>query len=67
MSTYMAKYRERRFYSTASKTGFRGFDGFDQFTIDQATYISTFQAQNNVSSTFHAQLPCKPHTHVSSV
>ena len=24
----MAKYREPRFYSTASKTGFRGFDGF---------------------------------------
>ena len=39
LSTYMAKYREPRFYSTASKTGFRGFDSFDQFTIDQATYL----------------------------
>ena len=39
MSTYVAKYRGRRFYSTVSKTGFRGFDGFDQFITCQATCL----------------------------
>ena len=45
MQTYVAKYRGRRFYSTVSKTGFRGFDGFDQFITCQATCLQVSRLQ----------------------